>query len=507
MAKDHEVSDSDKKFARSFYNSISLGGAFLALTAFVLIIFLSAMDILSAKPMPYLGILTYIILPIFLIIGLVLIPIGMERERRRRTRGLGAQVLPRVDLNDPRHRRSVVVFLASTAIFVFATAIGTYKVYDFTETVTFCGELCHKVMEPEFVAYQNSPHARVKCVECHVGAGATWYVRSKLSGAYQVYSTLFNKYPRPIPTPITNLRPARETCEECHWPRAFFGSKQTERVHYRKDEKNSLWYYNMLIKIGGGTPELGHTSGIHWHMNIDNKIEYLATDKTREEIVWVRSTSMDGKVSVYSSDPDFLDGSKIDSSRIRVMDCVDCHNRPTHIYHSPNIALNRAMSDGRIDSDLPYIKFIAAEALTEKYPDRETAVAAIDSTIRAYYQSDYPEILVSMAPQIDLAIETAKKIYVNNNFPSMNASWRDYPNHIGHFLSAGCYRCHDGMHENAEGDTITKDCNACHLIIEQGDRETVHEVNLEGLEFRHPEDIDEAWKEMSCHECHGTDEE
>ena len=357
-------------------------------------------------------------------------------------------------------------------------------------------------MEPEHTAYQNSPHARVTCTGCHVGPGAGWYVQSKLSGAYQVYSVMFNKYPRPIPTPITNLRPARETCEQCHWPRAFFGSKQDVRVHYMKDEQNTRWAYNLLIKIGGGSPELGHTSGIHWHMNIANKIEYYPVDESREVIPWVRATSPEGNVTVYSSDPSLTEAS-IDSTKIRVMDCIDCHNRPTHIFESPNLALNKAMNYGFIDTSLVSIKTVAVEALTPQYASTEQAMAAIDSTIAAYYQTNYPEIAEQKAEAIKAAAGRIKEIYRKNNFPKMNASWRDYPNHIGHFLSAGCYRCHDGLHVNEEGQAITRDCNACHSIIEQGDGKTVHEVNLSGLEFKHPIDIGEAWKETSCHECHG----
>ncbi len=96
-------------------------------------------------------------------------------------------------------------------------------------------------MEPEHTAYQNSPHARVKCVDCHVGSGAGWYVRSKLSGAYQVYAVLANVYPRPIPTPIKNLRPARETCEQCHWPSHFSGQKEVINTYFKSDEQNTRW--------------------------------------------------------------------------------------------------------------------------------------------------------------------------------------------------------------------------------------------------------------------------
>jgi hypothetical protein len=496
--------DTRRKLPSSVYNSLSIVGAGIAALSFGGILFLFLVEVFAEASTPYLGIINYIVFPVFLIIGLVMVPIGMWREHHRRARFHALPTLPHVDLNVPHHRRMFILSVSVLTVFLLFTGVGSYHAYEFTESTTFCGKICHEVMEPEYTAYQNSPHARVSCAGCHVGPGAGWYVQSKLSGAYQVYSVTFNKYPRPIPTPITSLRPARETCEQCHWPQAFFGSKQDVRVHFMKDEKNTRWFYNMLIKIGGGSPEMGHTSGIHWHMNIANKIEYFPADESREVIPWVRSTNAKGEVTVYASDPALMDGPAIDSSKVRVMDCMDCHNRPTHIFRSPNIALNIALNFGMIDAGLPSIKAAAVEALTPDYPTKERALAAIDSTIRSFYATTYPEVSERKKPEIETAIVRTQDIYSKNNFPSMKASWRTYPDHIGHFLSAGCHRCHDGRHQSAEGKIITRDCNACHLIIEQGDGVTVNETNLQGLEFRHPVDIGDAWKETSCHECHGN---
>ncbi len=495
--------DTTRKLPSSFYNIISIVGVAIAGLSFVAIIFLFLVEVFTQTSTPYLGIINYLIFPAILIVGLLLVPIGMWREHHRRAKFHSLPSLPRVDLNIPHHRRMFVLSVAVLSLFLLLTGVGSYQAYEFTESTTFCGKTCHTVMEPEYTAYQGSPHARVTCAGCHVGPGAGWYVQSKLSGLYQVYSVTFNKYPRPIPTPITNLRPARETCEQCHWPQAFFGNKQDTRVHFMKDEQNTRWTYNLLIKIGGGSPELGHTSGIHWHMNIANKIEYLPADESREVIPWVRSTNAKGEVTVYTSDPSLADGAAIDQSKLRVMDCIDCHNRPTHIFKSPNIALNDALNHGLIDVELPSIKATAVEALTPEYSTKVAALAAIDSTLRNFYATNFPEIAAQKSAQIGAAVKQVQDIYQKNNFPKMNASWRNYPDHIGHYLSAGCYRCHDGKHQSSDGKVITRDCNACHAIIEQGDGKTVQESNLAGLEFNHPVDIGEAWKESSCHECHG----
>ena len=190
----------------------------------------------------------------------------------------------------PRQRNAFLLVAVVTFVFLMFTALGSYRTYEFTESVQFCGQTCHAVMKPEYTAYQNSSHARVACVQCHIGPGATWFVKSKLSGSYQVYATLFHKYPRPIPTPVQNLRPAQETCEQCHWPQKFYGAVEKVRTHFMSDEKNSPWTVEMLLKVGGGDPTHGPVGGIHWHMNVANKVEYIATDEARQIIPWVRIT-------------------------------------------------------------------------------------------------------------------------------------------------------------------------------------------------------------------------
>ena len=176
-----------------FRHPLTAVGAALALVSLANILFLFLIDIFSPRHSPYVGILAYMILPGFFILGLALIPAGMYLARRRRLReaGIEGPVYPQIDLNEPAQRSTVVFFFGFVVIFVVLSAVGSYRGYEFTDSVQFCGQLCHSVMKPEFTAYQLSPHARVRCVDCHVGAGAPWYVRSKLSGARQVYATLF----------------------------------------------------------------------------------------------------------------------------------------------------------------------------------------------------------------------------------------------------------------------------------------------------------------------------
>ena len=226
----------------SYYNAISLAGAGLAGLSLALILFLMALEHFGNRQSPYMGIIAFVILPGFLIIGLAMGAVGVLRQQRRRRLGLGhTERLPRIDFNDPTHLRGTIMVGGGFLIFLALSAFGSYQAYEYTESDKFCGTTCHTVMKPEYTAFNNSPHQRVGCVKCHIGSGAEWYVRSKLSGAYQVYSVIFNKYSRPIETPIKNLRPSRDTCEQCHWPEHFTGEKLKSYDYYGREEGNTHW--------------------------------------------------------------------------------------------------------------------------------------------------------------------------------------------------------------------------------------------------------------------------
>ncbi len=479
-------------------NWISLVGLILAASSFFAVLALIAMDVVQGFPNPYIGILTYMVAPGFLVTGLILTGVGTLAERRRRRRVAAGEIpeRPVIDLNVGRHRRGFVAVGTVVFLFFLISAVGSYRTYHFTESVEFCGETCHTVMKPEFTAYQSSPHARVDCVQCHIGPGAGWFVKSKLSGAYQVYATLANVYPRPIPTPIENLRPAQETCEQCHWPSKFYGNAERLNQHYFNDEANTPWTIRLLMKIGGGDPELGRAEGIHWHMNIANTVEYIARDHARQDIPWIRVTGADGDVTIYESRSDPLTPEEVEAGEIRQMDCIDCHNRPSHIYRAPARAVNLAMSTGRISTELPYIKRTATAVLTAEHKTTEEAMTAIADSLRAEYAGK------AEPGPVDQAVEAVQSIYRSNFFPEMKVDWTVYPNNVGHTLFAGCYRCHDGQHTSPEGAVITKDCNACHVIIGQGNGPAAETISPGGLEFRHPVDISELWKVMNCAECH-----
>lgn len=496
-----------KIFPQYVYNPITMVGAALAALSFGLIVFLFMLDFFSTQENAYMGILTYILIPTFLVIGLLLIAYGILREKRRTLRGIirGAY-LPIIDLNDPKKRAMFITFSLGTILLMLFSAFGSFKAYEYTETDEFCGTICHQVMEPEYTAYLDSPHSRVGCVGCHIGSGTNWYVKSKISGAYQVYSVLFNKYSRPIPTPVEALRPAVGTCEECHTPAHFYNEKKVDYTYYLSDEQNTKSKISMLLKIGGGKSELGSIEGIHWHINPDNIISYYYTDERRLEIPWIKVTSKNGKETIFRDGKVKLDEKNFNKENIRTMDCIDCHNRPSHIYHQPDKMMNEMLSKGKIDESIPFIKSISVEALEENYTTKQQALENIQQRINDFYISTYPEVYKSKDEAIQSSIEIVKKIYSRNYFPYMNANWKHFPDNIAHTYTPGCFRCHDGNHISDDGKIISNDCNSCHKIISQTDNIGNTRVDLDGLKFQHPIDLGESTEDHQCTDCHWKNE-
>lgn len=457
-----------KKGTGLYRNIFSYFGLIIILISIGLIFATLLWSYSLKAPSPYLGIFTFLIFPAFLFFGVFIFFLGIFKESRRRKK-YKAEALPYpvLDLNNPVHRKKFGIFtIFGTFLFILLGFLG-YNGFIFTESVTFCGKVCHKVMEPEYNAYLKSPHARVTCVDCHVGEGVSWYAKSKISGLRQVWAVIFNTYQKPIPTPIENLRPARETCEECHWPQKFYGAQLMQIPHFRYDEKNTPEEISLIIKTGGGT-KIEQNVGIHWHMLLENKVYFRAQDKRLQVIPYVEAIKEDGKKTIYIDRNSNLKKEDMEKLPLHSMDCMDCHNRPTHIFQPPEKAVDMALAGGHIPLDLPFIKKVSVDLLTEPYENNKEALEKINLEILKFYEKNYPEIYKKEKNNIEKAGQILIEIYKANVFPEMKVDWNTYPNNIGHRNWPGCFRCHDGNHINQEGKVLTMDCTKCHTLPKRG---------------------------------------
>jgi hypothetical protein len=442
-------------------NAISLMGVVLVTTGGILWLMLLPSWWRDEMNHPYAGILANMALPVLFVAGLGLIPLGIWlHNRKRRLAGETGPLLPR---GGDLRRLFIFVGLTTFVNLVIGSQL-LYSAVSYMDSDSFCGKTCHTVMDPEFTAYSNSPHARVACVECHIGPGAPWFVKAKISGTRQVFAVMFHTYPRPIPSPVEALRPARDTCERCHWPRFFGGQKFFVHTEYAPDEQNTPATTVASMKIGGRA--WNGTVGIHGaHVNNTGRMDYVATDPHRQTIAQVTYTAPDGKVTVYNATDAAAKPEDLAKGEHRTMDCMDCHNRPTHIFQLPERALDNAMMQGSISPKLPFIKKQALEALQKNYSDRETAHREIAAALDNFYRTKYSQSYAQDLGSIKTAIASVQTIYEHNVFPEMKITWGTYPNNLGHTDSPGCFRCHDGNHSSTDGKTISNDCSTCHDLL------------------------------------------
>ena len=474
-------------------NWCTLAGAIIATGGLFAFLFLFTLDMTGkGRGNPYLGILTYVVAPFFLATGLVLVLFGAWRRRAElaRLRGLGRPAPLAIDLSRKRDRVILTTFVSGTLVYLLMTAVGSYQTYVYTESVEFCGMVCHSVMGPELTAYRRNSHARVACVDCHVGEGAARFVTAKINGVRQLFGITFDNYPRPIPIPIHNLRPARETCERCHWPEKHSGNLERTIPRFLSDDANTPFTVRLLLKVGGSGTDHGKPEGIHWHTGKDTTVEYYASDAQRQTIPWVRVTDPSGRVTIYRK-TDFK--GTPDPAQIRIMDCIDCHNRPAHRYSTPNDAVDEAIYLGRIDRSLPGIKRTAVDLLTQPYATQEEGEAKIEAALLKKYPG---------AAHINEAAVAVSAVYQFNFFPEMKVDWSKYPENIGHMDNPGCFRCHDGKHVADNGNPMPATaCDSCHVILAQGAGADLAKLAPAGLAFKHPS-ADLEGVDLICSDCH-----
>ena len=464
-------------FAAITGNLISLVGTLMMVLSLLFIAALLVMQAMGFEGGAYIGIITFVVLPVIFLLGVAIVPLGIWLQHRREARaaaeGRPVGHLPIIDLNKETTRGVLLGFTALSVPIIAIAAGLTYKAVHYMDSTEFCGTACHQVMQPEYTAFQRSPHVGVGCAGCHIGPGAEWFVKAKISGAWQLVAVALDLYPRPIETPVHSLRPASGTCEQCHWPTKFVGERLKVRTHYADDEANTELKTALMVKVGGRIG--GESHGIHWHVDPDHVLRYRS-DPSRETIYEIElSDRVAGSKKVFKIEEPAPEGSEW-----RTMDCVDCHNRPSHIYRSPENEIDLALLEGRIDKSLPYIKREGVRILTEKeYASHEEAREGIAAAVKAYYSENYPDVAGS--PAVEQAGQALGDAYTWNNFPHMKVTWNLYPDHIGHQQSPGCFRCHDNKHKTETGEKVGKKCSTCHSIVadEESDSAVLQELGLQ----------------------------
>lgn len=453
-------------------NLISRIGVVLVTLAGVLFLLLLPTLLSGHAGSAYIGILIFVILPAVFFLGLALIPLGIWRQRKK-AGSWSATGLPPLNLQNPHLRRLGGFIAVATLANVLIGSTFTYRAVEHMESVQFCGTTCHTVMKPEYTAYQHSPHSKVACTSCHIGPGASWFVKSKLSGAWQVIAVTANIYPRPIPTPVENLRPARDTCEGCHWPDKYGADRIRVIRHFSEEGKMSQTV--LLMHIGGGNYGFRGIHGAHVGRGI--KMRYATPKKDRQEIPYVEYERGNEKRVYAKSD---VTPEALSKMEMRDMDCLDCHNRPSHAYELPERALDNALATGELAADLPLIKKVGLELLKKEYATTEEGERQIPEQLKKFYREQHAGVWSQRAGEIDKAAKAVLAVWSRNIFPEMKVKWGTYPNNIGHTDWPGCFRCHDNEHSTKDGKSVSQDCNTCHqmLAVEEEDPKILADLGV-----------------------------
>jgi hypothetical protein len=497
-----------QRLPKNFYNPLSLVGLVIAVFNIFFIVFLSVIETFSKRGHPYADLVIWLILPGLVLVGLILIVIGIRRERRKELKGIPEEHrLLTIDFNDPVHRRTAVAVLTVFLLLSLLYAFAGYKTYEFTESDMFCARLCHTVHTAEDNSHSYSVHSEISCADCHVGSGAKYFLLYKLKGTRQLIDLLTGRYPRPIPTPVVDLRPSQDVCENCHGPQYRINQRLESRTYFLADKQNTRKTINLLMLMGrtAGMPD--RPPKMHWHYSTTEEIVYAASDPKRSVIPWIKVKRLDGKERIYRITGAEMTDAEAAKTGPRRMDCVDCHNRSGHPYNPPDVIVNALLSLKLVDPVLPGIKGLAVDALDAEYASREDAWKGINSTIRDLYKKTYTAWSAEKEKAVSSSIAALQRSYDRNYDPAMKVSWKNFPSNQGHLFSPGCFRCHDGKHRSDDGTVLSRDCSLCHLLIEragEGDAGRADSAVFKVMKYPHPVDIGGSWKEMLCHECHGA---
>lgn len=362
----------------------------------------------------------------------------------------------------PPHGSSRVVrllpFIFMGLLSLVVLISGIYA-WEYTNSPEFCGTACH-TMPPEYTSYLASPHARVDCVECHIGRDfIATRISRKAGDIKHIISLAFKQYEFPIQA--DDLRPARDTCEQCHFPEKFSDDSLREIRTFASDQSNTPSSIFLTLKTGGGTQREGLGRGIHWH--IENQVFYLAVDSAEQEIPFVRVIQDDGALIDFVELGSSVNAAEIDTGSLQAMDCITCHNRITHLVPKPEDAVDEMLARGTISPLIPEIRRKSLEALHIPIETKSAGLEGIESLL-TYYQINYPDYYAVNNELIAAAIDALLDYYRISVFPEQKSDWDSHKDNLGHRDSPGCFRCHDGEHLNDQNQAIRLECNLCHSI-------------------------------------------
>jgi NapC/NirT cytochrome c family, N-terminal region len=490
------------------YNWLSFVGIVITASSLTAVVFFALIGALKSGASGYGG-LTLLPPLAGVLIGLCLVLAGWLRERWRQKHGRHSSFLEK-RLLDPlgfvRGAGPVLVGagLVGATLVLLTAGAGSLAVVEYSESNEFCGQTCHAVMSPEATVYESSPHARIACVDCHIGEGGESFLRAKIGGMRQLWAVATGDISRPIHTPIRNRLPSSQMCESCHERDRFIGYKAITRRYHLSGEEGKPESLLMMVKVGGGNangPIRG--AGIHYHMLTGHRVEYIARDAKRQEIAWVKVTDPDGSAREYANPDKPVTAEERASLEVRAMECVDCHSRPAHRFASPVQSVEAALASQALSAKLPRIKEAAVRALDGSYETTPAAMAGIAESLLGFYEEESPEVLETGRDEIEKSSEALREIYRRTIFPEMKANWSAHPDNIGHRDSPGCFRCHNDELVDADGEAIFTDCTRCHAILAQGSEAIETGAAIEdGRDFVHPEDS-EIFEEFTlCNDCH-----
>jgi len=451
---------------RLWTNWITLLGSVITTISGFALVTLLVIGLVTENANPYLNLVVLIVLPAMFGFGLLLIPIGLRLDRRTQDRPPDSlQAAFKAAFEDPSARRRVLFVALATVANIGIFALAGHKMMVHMATPQFCGTSCHAVMQPEWDAYNISPHSNVACVECHIGAGTAAHVKAKWNGLHQLVGVITTRYDRPVVAGTHDLVAAQETCQKCHAPERFRRDRIKLFAHYSLDKDNTPKFNAMLMRLGGKNPKTHKWEGVHWHANPDNQVRFEILDDARSKV---------GKVTLLSKGQLVAEYLPKDASQkpvgMRTMDCVDCHNRPAHLSDfTAKAAVDRALFAGALDPKTPFIAQVSVELLGNTSAPREGAEARFKGELAAAYQREHPEAKVEAAV-LDKAAGTLAALYLQNVYPDLKQGWGVRRSDLGHnaegLTNPGCFRCHDGQHAATLADgrkkKIGQDCDSCH---------------------------------------------